>query len=1148
MLRVVGETTPTGDHETLSPDASVDNLGDLVVKDAIDLAKQWLRESRTLGDRSSVSSARRLSKLTSEPSSVAFTMAFADLVLRPESPAVAAKQLRKLASGSRVRFLSTIDVALLRVGAATSGYMPSLVMSLAKKRLRQIVGPLVFDYEDPSLKNGLERLRNQGFRVNLNLLGESVLGSEEAERRLNKTVELLNRPDVDYVSVKVSSITSGINLWDYDYSLARIKTNLRRLLEAAMAHHPPKFVNLDMEEYKDLDLTIDSFMELLSEEALLRLNAGIVLQAYLPDSFGALKKLAEFSAKRFKSGGAKIKVRIVKGANLQMERVEAELHGWKQAPYTYKSQADANYKKMLDWALRPENCESMSIGVATHNLFDIAWAKLLGERRGVSEAVEFEMLQGMAPNLASAVRNSTSSLLLYTPVVEKAYFDNAISYLFRRLEENSGGENFIHHLFNLTPFSRDFEIERARFEASVTDRWNTSSIASRRIVNRSKNGPNREGEFFNQPDWDPTDPEKRALVRRALESRKFPSAPQRVVDRESVDAILADVERDRSTWRMIHPGVKREIFAKVADTLEESRAELIAIMAIEAKKPIVEGNVEVSEAIDYARYYQHQIAEDDTFDGAHLEPLGTVVVAPPWNFPLAIPTNGIMAALAAGNSVVLKPAPQVPRTAYMLCESLWASGIPKEALRFIDCQEEIAGEHLIAHPMVSGIILTGSYQTAELFFKLAPGKEIFAETSGKNSIIVAEDADLDLAVTDIVKSAFGHAGQKCSAASLVICVGSVASSKRFERQLVDATTSLIVGDSALAKAQMGPLIEAPSGKLLRALTSPSAGESWLVEPRQLDKKLNLFSPGILKGVKPDSFFARTECFGPVLGLIEADNFEEALRIQNSSPYGLTAGLHSLDPEKIGYFKDHVEAGNVYVNRQITGAIVRRQPFGGWKMSQVGPGAKAGGKNYLTQLTRWENLTIPGLHGEVDIEISDMVRSLFLGLDPADQDSLLAAAKSDAYWWEQEFSRSHDPSGLTFEANLFRYRPLPLIAIRIENGSGALAVARTLIAAKKSKSNIFVSIAPGYDLKGIPLGSTTTQNEGDFLTWALANRPTRIRLISEKPGRLSAKLGPSCYVDDRPMMLNGRIELPRYLREQAISETLHRFGNLIKYEA
>ncbi len=1140
MLRNMGLTTPLGENESSNPEIPVDNLGDLIVQDAIELAKHWLRESKTLSDSASLSSARRLGKLTGDASSVAFTMSFADLVLRPESEAVAAAQFRKLAAGSRVDFLSPIDIALIRVGATVARYMPKLVMHLAKKRLRQIVGPLVFDLEDPSLKKGLAGLKKQGFRVNINLLGESVLGEAEAERRLSKTIDLLNRNDVDYVSVKASSITSGINLWEYEYSVGRIKVNLRRLFQAAMAHNPAKFINLDMEEYKDLNLTIDSFIELLSEEELFHLSAGIVLQAYLPDSFDALKKLADFSAKRFESGGGKIKVRIVKGANLQMERVEAELHGWKQAPFTSKSQVDANYKKMLDWVLHPEHTESMSIGVATHNLFDIAWAKLLGERRGVSEAIEFEMLQGMAPNLASAVRNSTSSLLLYTPVVEKADFDNAISYLFRRLEENAGGENFIHHLFGLAPFSKDFEIEQARFEAAVSDRWKTSTTPSRRLAEMLDG---HDG-FFNQPDWDPTDPEKRASVIEAIGSREFPAVPERIVDREPIDKILDEAKKDRSIWQGVSPSVKREIFENVAKNLEAMRSDLIAIMAIEAKKPVIEGNVEVSEAIDYARYYGGEIQDDEYFDGGHLEPIGTVVVAPPWNFPLAIPTSGIMAALAAGNSVIVKPAPQVPTSSYMLCEVLWNSGIPKEALQFVNCQEEVAGERLISHPEVSAIILTGSYQTAELFFKLAPNTPIFAETSGKNSVIVTEDADLDLAASDIVKSAFGHAGQKCSAASLVICVGSVASSKRFKRQLIDATMSLIVTDSALPRSQMGPLIEPPSGKLLRALTTPSEGERWLVEPKQIEQELNLFTPGILEGVKLDSFFAKTECFGPVLGLMEAENLEEALRIQNSSPYGLTAGLHSLDPETISYFKERAEAGNVYINRQITGAIVRRQPFGGWKMSQVGPGAKAGGSNYVRQLTHWQNIQNPALRSDVDIEITSMLRSLSKGLDQGDQESLLAAAMSDSYWWEKEFSLSHDPSGLIFESNVFRYRPLPLMAIRFGGESDMLCVARTLIAAKKSRSNIFVSLSPKF-AHDLAFQGVTTQDEGDFLRWALANRPARIRLISEDRGELVAKLGPSCFVDTRPMMLNGRIELPRYLREQSVSETLHRFGNLVR---
>ena len=260
-----------------------------------------------------------------------------------------------------------------------------------------------------------------------------------------------------------------------------------------------------------------------------------------------------------------------------------------------------------------------------------------------------------------------------------------------------------------------------------------------------------------------------------------------------------------------------------------------------------------------------------------------------------------------------------------------------------------AGKRLLSHPQVDRVILTGASETAALFASWRPELAINAETSGKNALVITPAADRDLAIADLVHSAFGHAGQKCSAASLGILVGAVYNSARFRRQLIDAASSLVVDWPSNMKATVGPLTEPPSEKLLRALTTLEPGESWLLQPRQLDDTGRLWSPGIKDGVAPGSFFHRTEVFGPVLGLMRATDIDEALALQNATDFGLTAGVHSRDITEVNTWLDHVQAGNLYVNRGITGAIVRRQPFGGWKRSSVGLGSKAGGPNYVLTL-------------------------------------------------------------------------------------------------------------------------------------------------------------------------------------------------------
>jgi RHH-type proline utilization regulon transcriptional repressor/proline dehydrogenase/delta 1-pyrroline-5-carboxylate dehydrogenase len=456
---------------------------------------------------------------------------------------------------------------------------------------------------------------------------------------------------------------------------------------------------------------------------------------------------------------------------------------------------------------------------------------------------------------------------------------------------------------------------------------------------------------------------------------------------------------------------------------------------------------------------------------------------------------------------------------------------------------------LVAHPALNGLVLTGSYETAELCTRLAPHTPLMAETSGKNAIVVTPEADLDQAAADLVHSAFSHAGQKCSAASLGILVGDVARSERFRAQLVDATRSLELGPATAPSTAMGPLVEAPSEKLQRALTTLEGHQRWLLEPKLVDEKAHLWSPGIIEGVQPEDWFARTECFGPVLGLIAARNLDEAVGIQNAVPYGLTAGLWSLDPSDGTDWADRVDAGNAYVNRPTTGAIVGRQPFGGYKRSVVGPGAKAGGPNYVLQLCRVDDDGVPALSADPAPAVTSVLGALTDGLNPSEQAALHVAARSDAYWWAAEFGVDHDEAMLFCESNVLRYRPLPGLTIRVAPGAKGLDAARLLVGALTVGAAPIVSLHPDVGemrwhsrLEGLAGVSVVAESSAALAARLGREEVARVRLLGSDHGLNG--LEPRIHVDARPPVLLGRVELLRYLREQTVSRTLHRFGNVV----
>jgi RHH-type proline utilization regulon transcriptional repressor/proline dehydrogenase/delta 1-pyrroline-5-carboxylate dehydrogenase len=849
----------------------------------------------------------------------------------------------------------------------------------------------------------------------------------------------------------------------------------------------------------------------------------------------------------------------VKGANLPMEQVESSLHDWPLATWGTKQDSDTSYKSVINYSLHPERIKNIRIGVAGHNLFDIAFAWLLAKQRGVESGVEFEMLLGMAQGQAEAVKKDVGSLLLYTPVVHPAEFDVAIAYLIRRLEEGASQDNFMSAVFELSENETLFEREKQRFLASLEALDNSVPSPNRRQDRNLPPQPLPHDSFKDTPDTDPSLPANRDWGRAILERVPSSTLGNAAVKAAFIndeaklnDAISTAVEKGKA-WGALSGAERAEILHRAGDVLEARRADLLEVMASETGKTIDQGDPEVSEAVDFAHYYAESARKLDKVDGATFVPAKLTVVTPPWNFPVAIPAGSTLAALAAGSAVVIKPARQAARSGAVMVEALWEAGVPRDVLTMVQLGERELGKQLISHPAVDRVILTGGYETAELFRSFRQDLPLLAETSGKNAIIVTPSADLDLAAKDVAYSAFGHAGQKCSAASLVILVGSVAKSKRFHNQLIDAVTSLKVGYPEDPTSQMGPIIEPANGKLLNALTTLGDGENWAVEPKKLDNTGRLWSPGVRYGVKRGSYFHLTEFFGPVLGVMTAETLEEAIAIQNQIEYGLTAGLHSLNSEELGIWLDSIQAGNLYVNRGITGAIVQRQPFGGWKKSAVGAGTKAGGPNYLAGLGDWTPAK-----STANAEISHpgvrrIINAAGAALEPAGLESVRRALASDAQAWADEFGTAKDVSGLTAERNIFRYRSLP-VTVRLSEGAPLAHLVRTVAAGVLAGSELTVSTALELPAQLRPVlialdGEVTVESDADWLAsmgrLAAAGKLSngRVRLIGGDPTQLAKATGgrPDLAVYAHPVTEAGRVELLPFLHEQAVSITAHRFG-------
>ncbi len=1150
---------------------------------SIELAAIILREANATLTSDEKALQDQMSAMMSDTKGKVFTTTLTDRSLRSNNSIIVADQMvylmEKYGIPSYFPLLKRSQLQAFKLSYKISSLVSYAAVPLAIASLKQETSKTIILSDDDNLKEHIEKRLAEGVKINVNFLGEAMLGEEDATERYNAYIEAIKGKIVDYMSIKISTIYSQINTLAPEKTLRKLSERLSGLYRAAMESSPHKFINLDMEEYKDLRITVDLFKSVLSQPEFKNLSAGIVLQAYLPDSFAVQQELTEWAMKRVADGGAPIKIRIVKGANMMSEQAEASLYGWPQAPYKTKDEVDANYKRMIVYAFQKQHAKAAHIGVGSHNLFEIAFALLLRAENGVEESVIFEMLEGMADNIRRVVQAIAGTILLYCPVASSKDYHIAVAYLIRRLDENTAPGNFLSCAWGLTSDSKEWQDQVARFTKAVKE-MDKSSLLPRRNQDRSKEMPQPpQATYHHAEDTDFTlqaniswadqirhdniahfaaikaeqKPLQIPLVINGKEisskelgesidpSTGYCIAQHALALTEDIDKALASAKTHQKSWGSKTFKERALILRKAAGNITANRGLLMGAMMANVAKTFQEADPEISEAIDFANYYANSLSEMEAHSDLKFTPKGVVLVAPPWNFPVAIPCGGIVGALAAGNCVIFKPAPEAVLCGWELVKLLWNAGVPKEALQFINCQDDPVGSYLISHPQLDAVILTGSTATAKLFLKLRPALDLAAETGGKNAIIVTALSDRDAAVKDIVQSAFGHAGQKCSAASLVILEKEVYEDENFKRQLRDAVESLQVGSAWDSATKIPPLTLLPSPNLLKGMNELVGKESWLVKPKIGSNNPHLVYPGIKYGVVEGSFMHQTELFGPILSVMCADNLDHALRLANGTAYGLTSGIHSLDERQIEKWKDKIEAGNLYINRGITGAIVQRQPFGGWKTSSYGRGIKAGGINYVSQFTHIEQKSFPKYDGVLALETPKELINLAKQVNNA---TWVASFTSYKKYYTELFSKAVDDDLIIGQDNFSIYKPMEKMAFRIGKDDPLIDVLRVLAAAKICKTAMTISTSDSSVRASLEPLNIITEDDDLFNKRIEKGEFARIRLLSApKDPLIQAAATSMTYLDSAPVLANGRYELLHYLREESISYNYGRYGYL-----
>ena len=1210
MSQFVPESSPSAAVNALlgSFQADSDSTCSETIQKAILVARTLQQRAQELQTPEERKQQMELDRMIQHPDDKVTLTALTDQAFRSEEAARSADQLVHILDVQGVpRFFGPFDRTLLRGFQSFGSYLPGVTIPMVKDKMRKETANVIIPAEPEVLQKHLNERRKEGVRMNVNFLGEAILGEQEAQRRLTQYLQGMQLPEIEVMSVKISTIYSQINPVSREHSIRQMCERMELLYRAAAkgrftrsdGTEVSRFLYLDMEEYRDLSLTAEVFMNTLDRPDMKDTQAGIVFQAYVPDSFLWQKKVTEWARQRVADGGGSITIRIVKGANMEMERVEASAHGWPLAPFQNKVETDANYKRMVQYAFRPENLAAVRPGIASHNLFDVSYALVLATEMDALDGVQFEMLEGMANHQRRALHELTRNLLLYAPACQKQHFIHAIGYLVRRLDENTGDENFLRHAFNITVgspaweklesgFLKSFElIDNLRTEPRRQQNRNTETFECREETDDWQ-------DFVNEPDTDFCLPQNsrwaNAIVNRwkdrcgdaaieiplyvagelVTEERDIrecndPSRDGVVVGRyrqgTSADAANAVdcAKSDPDGWRTMPAEQRHKVLRNVAVEIRRERGNLMGAALAEGGKTLVESDPEVSEAIDFVEFYSATARYFENMPLAKVSPRGVVVVVAPWNFPIAIPCGGIAAALAAGNTVILKPASNSVLTAHQLCKCFYDAGVPRTALQLLPCPGGSVGSQLVTHVDVDTVILTGGTDTALRMLEAKPSMRLLAETGGKNATIVTAMADRDQAIKHIVQSAFGHSGQKCSATSLLLLEQEVYEDEDFKASLIDAVESMRAGSAWDTSNKIGPLSSPPAGDLLRGLKELEDGETWALMPKRIAESSCIYSPGIKWDVSRSSYTHLTEFFGPVLAVMPFRKLSQAIEIVNESGYGLTSGLESLDDREQEEWQAGINAGNLYINRSTTGAIVLRQPFGGMGKSAFGPGIKAGGPNYVAQLMHVEGMDDRSnlkVNNEWLLQLADGLRKLEgpLALHTEQLISTIADFELAA---QQEFHREHDHFKLVGQDNIRRYLPLQSLRIRVTAEDSWFDIVGRVAAARAVGCRMIVSAAPGvheaqlqllHDLTELWAGDIEfiEQTDGNLIEGIEAGFVGRLRYAAADrvPAEIrEAVIGRYIHIADAPVVAVGRVELLWYVQEQSVCVDYHRYGNL-----
>ena len=1157
---------------------------------AIDLADCFVLEKHHHLLKEEKKREQRLYKLVKDPIGRSLTVAILDQGFRSNNPYRIADQLIYLRSLYGISKLSfPFDrLRLYFVRDMIEKWAPLLVPLLLNK-IRKRGNFFFLPAEKDALHKILRREKQSKDLFHCTRCQKETLGKRDKVKGFKAYLNDLKNPWASSFSVPFSSFGEGGTCLSWSFNLETFAKRLRSFYQVALENKKNNKAFLTFlapQKYEELDLSVVLFKKVLLEPEFMTLPAGITLPAYFPDSMHFLKELAEFAQKRVDKGGAPIHIQIVKGDYYFLEQVNASLSVWPQAPFQNKKETDANFKTMLLYVLDKKYQKALRVRLATHNLFDICFALLLKQEKGLHDLLSFQVVRGLGNWIYRLLKAIDETVFLDCKVVTKAHFCLVFFDFMRFLDEEVSfghffSESFQHHLQKK---SWKKEIESFRMSCQLISQLETKP---RRMQNRllaAHAVSSKIASFENNPEIDFSLRENQQWIETILEKWKKASGfsvplliggkeyfqenlkqkkydllfPEKILYEymggtlKEIENALVSGESQKEIWANVPIARRREILFETVHKLREKRGDLIGALLCDMGKTILEADHEVSSAIDHGEYALHLIEQLDGMHDIKWHPKGIILLYFSWNDSLSLLIQNIFAALLSGNVVFVLPSRHTVFLTFQVVKLFLDTELPKELLQFIPIQDSQTYKYLMQDKRVNAMCYSGFLEKAKEMISLRPGLDFWANFEGKNSMIISAVSDREEAVLNLLTSAFNFNGQKKENCSLALIENELYKDSQFIDLLIDAAKSLKVGSFFEVTSDITPLMFAPNEKLHRAMTQLEPGEFWLLKPKQDATYPHLYSPGIKGGVQKGSFTQKEPFFGPVLGIIAYENLDQAIHLANATPYGLTSGLHSLDRREQKKWKSLISAGNCYINCPMIYSKAKQQPFGGDKNSFFGPGRKGGGPNYLMQFMKAKQVGMPKEKFPVGEWVNNLTRFLEkFDLSAEELGIWYASISSYAFFWQQ-FKRKKDFSKIIGQDNFFSYFPYKKMSFRIGPNDRPLDYLRVFAATLTCQTHLEVSWEKGKDIKVLqanwggllPIFNLIEENEESFIKRIQMGRLKRVRMVKPPSDQLKeAAAAHMSYIDATPVSANGRVELLHYLRELSFSMNYHRKGNL-----